>query len=629
MLLTYHSENPLPIGSLVQIPLGKRSGIGLVFEKVTKPAFETRPLGKLLEASPLPPQLLELAKWMSEYYATPIPTVLQTMLPRGLGKARRATISHSHPKRKRTKFVLNEEQKTALKTIDSAGAGTVLLRGITGSGKTQVYIEHAKKVLEAGKSVIILVPEIALTSQLVAEFSQHFDHLLVTHSTMTEATRHLTWRACLEATEPTVVIGPRSALFSPLKDIGLIVVDECHEPAYKQEQAPRYSALRVGSVLTHLHKAPLVLGSATPSITDTYLALETKRPIVLMNERALKTARKPEVHVVDMTKKSYFTRHRFFSNELLSQIEASLSSNKQSLIFHNRRGSAPLTICENCGYMAACPRCLIPLTLHSDTFTLKCHVCGHSETPKPTCPQCGQPDIIHKGIGTKSIEEELKKLFPKARVARYDADAKVSEQVHSHYQQLYDGDIDIIVGTQVIAKGLDLPHLNVVGIVQADGGLSIPDYQSQERVFQLIYQVSGRVGRNFHPSSVIVQTYQPTHPSVQFGVSQDYEGFYDFAIAERKRAHFPPYTHLLKLTCSYKSERAAVDAAKRLAADLRQQFGHEVQVFGPTPSFYERLGGNYRWQLLLKSQKRELLIQAASVPSKTYWYVDLDPANIL
>ncbi len=629
--LTYHYDSPLLIGTVVSIEVGKRQVSGVVWRAVDKkPSFTTKPIVAVIEASPLPAHLLEVAQWMSQYYATHLASVLQTLLPRGLGKQRRATASALvHPKRDRTKIVLNNFQQQAIATINDSSPGTLLLRGVTGSGKTQVYIEAAKQVIAKGQSVIVLVPEIALTSQLVAEFTQHFKKAIVTHSTMTEAQRHLAWRECLATTEPLVVIGPRSALFSPLQNLGLVVIDECHEPSYKQEQSPKYSALRVATMLARYAKAKAVFGSATPSITDTYLAHTSSRPIVLMPESAATNVTKPDVTIVDLTKKNHFSRHRFFSNQLLSSIEQSLANKTQSLIFHNRRGSAPLTLCENCGWMAACPNCFMPLVLHGDRHSLTCHVCGHHGAVPPHCPQCHEPDVVHKGIGTKLIAEELAKQFPKARIARFDADTETADQLHKQYQALYDGDIDIIVGTQVVAKGLDLPHLRVVGVIQADGGLALPDYQSQERVFQLIYQVSGRVGRNSHVSQVIVQTYQPQHPAVTLGVAQNYDEFYHYALAERKRALFPPFTHLLKLTCSYATERSAITAATKVATQLRTKMGSRIQVLGPAPSFYERLGGTYRWQLIIKSPSREALIQATTLVPKQHWYVDLDPANLL
>lgn len=628
--LTYQGRPGIVAGSIVETPVGKHTVPGIVLEKVEKPTFETKELGEPLEAGALPPQLIKLHAWIAQYYAAHDVNTWQTILPRGLGKKRRTVKSPllSHD-RKRTQIVLNNQQAQALELIYSRPSGTTLLHGVTGSGKTQIYIELAKKTVESGKSVIILVPEIALTSQIIAEFTPHFPDLVVSHSRQTEAERHLTWRHLLSADSPQVIIGPRSALFSPVRELGLIVIDECHEPSFKQEQTPRYSALRAASMLAQFAGARLVMGSATPPVADYYLAEQTGTPIARLDRPARPDTIEPTVEVIDMTKKNYFTRHAFLSTNLLQAIEKSLLAKHQILIFHNRRGSAPTTLCDNCGWSAICPRCFVPLTLHADTFSLTCHVCNHGERVPTACPECHNASIIHKGIGTKRIEADLKKLFPAAVIARFDGDSETGESVDAQYQKLYDGDIDIIIGTQVIAKGLDLPHLRTVGVVQADSGLSLPDYQSPERVFQLLAQVTGRVGRNEHKSNVIIQSYQPTHPSVQFGKSQDYLGFYEYAIPERQRAHFPPFSYLLKLTCVYKTEAGAIREANRLARELRPHLPSSAKLLGPTPAFYERSRDTYRWQIIVRSPSRTSLLDAIQLVPRERWQVDIDPASLL
>lgn len=627
---TYASEQALEPGSLVRIPIGNIQQTGVVWREVTVPDFATKEITLVLESNPLPSSLLRLSEWLSEYYATHLAVVLQTVLPAGLHKKRRArTISYDYPSRKRTKIVLNDEQLAAIKTIETASSGTVLLKGVTGSGKTRVYIESAKKQAAAGNSSIVLVPEIALTPQLVAEFREDFpdEQLLITHSGMTEAERHLTWRTCLESDKPLVIIGPRSALFSPVKHLGLIVIDEAHEPSFKQDQAPRYNTIRAAAVLAHQLNIKLVIGSATPSISDYYLARETGRPIANLAKLAVK-ASLPSIELVSFLQRSNFSQHRFFSNQLLAAIRESLATGKQALLFHNRRGTAAMTLCGNCGWSALCPNCFAPLTLHTDQHELRCHICNYHQNVPHTCPVCLSPDIIHKGIGTKMIADELERLFPNIRIARFDADNAIDETLQANYQALYDGDIRIIVGTQLIAKGLDLPHLQTVGVVQADSGLFLPDYQAEERVFQLLYQVAGRVGRqSTHETKVIVQTYLPNHPVIHFGLQKNYDAFYDYAIEQRRRSLFPPFRFLLQLTCRYATEAAAVNAARTLASQIRT-LHKDVEVLGPTPAFYERLGGKYRWQLIIKSQHRQALHDIAlSVPKP--WQIDLDPHDLL
>lgn len=627
---TYHSDSSLSIGSVVEIPLGKKSSIGIVIEKVDKPKYPTKPVAALLEDNPLPAPLVNLALWLSHYYTTPLATVLQTLLPAGIKKTRKIRVStHKTNIRERTNFVFNKQQEAAVNTLDSLSEGTIILHGITGSGKTAVYIDVVKKCIANGKSAIVLVPEIALTSQIVEEFSHHFDDIILTHSRQTEAERHLAWLESLNATNPRLVIGPRSALFMPLNNIGAIIIDECHEPSYKQEQSPRYSALRAATILAREHHAKVILGSATPSIADYYLAKTTNHPIVVLSTSARTETVKPNIEIVDMTKRQQFKKHRFLSDKLLNQIEISMRSGEQCLIFHNRRGSASTTLCENCGWLAGCPRCFVPLTLHADMYHLRCHVCGYSTNVPTSCPECHAANILHKGIGTKLIESELNKLFPDKTVVRFDGDTHSMDTIEARYEDIYNGKINIIVGTQIVAKGLDLPHLRTVGVIQADAGLSLPDYSSSERTFQLLAQVIGRVGRSHHATNVIVQSYQPTHPSVIAGLNQDYDSFYRFALAERKRGNFPPFIYLLKLICTYKTEANAVKNAQKLASVLRQMYRDRIEILGPTPAFYERQRDTYRWQLIIKSSKRSMLVEVLKNVPDTHWQSELDPVSLL
>jgi primosomal protein N' (replication factor Y) len=627
---TYASENTLEVGQIVTIEVGKKQLIGVVIRKTNEPNYSTKLIHSLIETAPLPGELIALSTWLSSYYATPLATVLQTVLPRGVDKKRRLKkTSQKTFERDRTKIVFNKQQQTVIQTIADSKPATFLLQGVTGSGKTRVYIEVIKQVTAKGMSAIVLVPEIALTSQIIAEFAQHFEYILITHSTMTEAERHLVWQKALHATEPTIVIGPRSALFMPLKNIGAIIVDEAHEPSFKQEQAPRYSALRAATMLGRYHKAKVIFGSATPSVTDRYLAERTAGSLLILDKPARLNRVAPSLLLIDMTKRTNFTHHRFLSNQLVDQITETVESGKQALIFHNRRGSASTTLCENCGWTAECPRCFVPLTLHADQHLLRCHICDHKEKVPTFCPVCRHTDIIFKGIGTKLIESELKKVFSKARIARFDADNTDDQTVNARYEDLYSGDIDIAIGTQVVAKGLDLPHLRMVGVIQADSGLSLPDFSARERTFQLLAQVVGRVGRNEHVTQVLVQTYQPTHPSVTAGLTQDYEAFYTEALKERRRGVFPPFTYLLKLTCIYGTEAAAIRNAKLIANQLTKNVADDVTILGPTPSFYERQHDTYRWQLTLKSPKREHLVEALQFVPSTHWQFELDPTSLL
>ena len=627
---TYSSKIKLSIGNIVLIEVGNKRLTGLIIRNVKKPKYPTKEIIKQIEDKPLPIQLINLSYWIKDYYHSPLAIILQSILPNGIQKNRRQQSIIDHQSlRKNSSHQNTADQLDAISTINNMSSGSAILHGITGSGKTQVYISLTRQSIDQGKSAIILVPEIALTSQLIDEFSNHFDNIILSHSRQTESRRHTIWQQALESNHPCVVIGPRSALFLPLNDVGIIVIDEAHEPAFKQEQSPRYSALRAASILARFHNAKLILGSATPLISDYYTAKSHKRPIIEMNNPARKNTIKPEIKLIDMTVKQNFKQHHFLSDDLISSLSNTLSDGKQVLIFHNRRGSASTSLCKNCGWSANCPNCFIPLSLHVDQHMLRCHTCNFTTKIATVCSSCGSVDVIHRGIGTKSIETELRKLFPGYNILRFDSDSKSDISIDQNYKELYDGSIQIIIGTQVVAKGLDLPHLRTVAVVQADAGLSLPDYTSGERTFQLLAQVVGRVGRSEHKTNVIVQSYQPKHPAILYGLAQNYDEFYKKTLAERKKANFPPFCYLLSLTCSYKTESAAIRNCKKLASELKNILPSYVQILGPVPSFYERSNGNYRWQLTLKSPKRQVLVSALDHLPPSHWQAELDPISLI
>lgn len=634
--LTYHSDLELSPGSIVTIPLGKSETTGIVFKKVKKEEinFKTKPISHLLYENPLPNHLLKSLLWLSDYYLTPLPTFSSLFLPNGVTKNRRKPKNPQKTTEEPKKLPLinlNPAQKMALEGLESSNKATKLLHGITGSGKTNIYLEMARKALLRNQSTILLVPEIALTSQLVKIFNETFGgHIILIHSRQTEAERHKIWEKILISTEPLIVIGPRSALFAPLNNLGLIIIDEAHESAYYQDNSPRYSALRLASFMAKTLKISCILGTATPLVSDYYLA-KTNSSLIALKQKAKKTAIPPKISVLDFSSREDFSKNRYFSNALLENISENLKNNRQTLIFHNRRGSAPLTICEKCGWQALCPNCFLPLTLHSDSFSLICHTCGFSMKTPNSCPNCHFPNIIHKGFGTKLLESELKKLFPSAKIARFDADNKKHESLDALYEEVKSGNINILIGTQTVARGLDLPLLASVGIIQADAGLSLPDFSAEERTFHLLTQVIGRVGRgHLDSASVFVQTFQPDSEIIKFALNSDYESFYEYSLKKRKKQGFPPFSYLAKITITYKTEKTTLKNIRNLYKTLSENNPKKVLISQPIPSFHEHTNSGYSWQLILRSPSRLALLELLkAVPSSPSTRIILDPPSLL
>ena len=626
--LTYSSETPLKIGQIVEIPLGKQKTVGIIVKNTTKPNFDTKNILRVLYEQPLPTHILKALFWLTDYYRCPMSAVVQAILPRGITKNRRTPKVSTQKTASNPDNPLNAAQKRAIKELNACTANTVLLHGITGSGKTNIYIELAKQTLESGKSFILLVPEIALTSQLVLNFEQHFQDVILLHSEQTEAVRHHLWQSALESNQPRVVIGPRSALFAPVKDLGLIVIDEAHEPAYHQDQNPKYSALRLAAIMSRT-----ILGTATPLIADYYICKQ-HNAVVELNELAVKSDKTAEIHIVDLKNFPDFTRSRILGNQLIASIQSSLDHHQQSMIFHNRRGTAPLTICDHCGWQALCPNCYLPLILHADKYQMRCHTCGRS-FPVPTCcPECGNATIHHKGFGTKLIEEELKKIFPNAKVARFDADTESGQQLNKIYEQVHAGDYDIIVGTQMIAKGFDFPKLSTLGVVQADAGLSLPDYSSEERTYELITQVLGRAKRGHQNSKIFIQSFQPDHPIISYASAGNYADFYKYLLQKRKQSALPPYSFLLKLSLTYKTEKSTIQNIRKLNTKIVQTAQKlnikQLVITAPMPAFHERTNSGYTWQIVLKAKSRQDLLSIFDTIDKSpYLHFDFDPISLL
>ena len=628
-LLTYSSETLLKIGQIVEIPLGRQSTIGIVVKNTTQPDFDTKSITKIIYEQPLPKKLVDALFWLSSYYRCPLSTVIQAALPRGITKNRRSKLPEA-PNITPIDNPLNSAQRAAIKAIEENPANTILLHGITGSGKTNIYIELCARTLAKNQSAILLVPEIALTSQLVRNFQQHFKSITLLHSNLTESLRHQLWEKILTDNQPQVIIGPRSALFAPVQDLGLIIIDEAHEPAYHQEQNPKYSASLLAGKL-----AKTVLGTATPLISDYYLC-KSHNAIVEVNQLAIESDKHTSISVIDLKDRSDFTKSRILSNQLIESIKASLANHTQSMLFHNRRGTAPMTICDKCGWQALCPNCFLPLVLHADAFQMRCHTCARNFPVPTACPECKNASIHHKGFGTKLIEDELHRLFPSAKIARFDMDTDDDLKLTKIYDEVYRGDYDIIVGTQMIAKGFDFPRLTTLGIVQADAGLSLPDFSSEERTFQLITQVIGRAKRGHQNSNIFIQSFQPDHPIISLASQSDYASFYNYLVQKRQQSKLPPYSFLLKLSVTYKTETATVKNIRTLykkviqTAKQLQIPENRIVVSPPMPAFHERTSTGYTWQLVIKAKSRQNLLDIFDhLPKNNYLHYDFDPISLL
>ena len=501
---------------------------------------------------------------------------------------------------------LMDEQKAALAAIRAEMAapkpGVVLLHGVTGSGKTEVYLAAIQTALDAGRGAIALVPEIALTPQTIERFRGRFgDVVAVLHSHLSDGERHDEWRR-IAAGQARVVVGARSALFAPVRPLGLLVVDEEHEPAYKQDEAPRYGARDVAVMRGHLEGCAVVLGSATPSLESYQNARAGKYRLVKMAQRVDRRVM-PAVRVVDMRVEAEKAGGaHLLSQELIEAVRLRLAQGEQTMLFLNRRGYATTVMCPVCGFVETCPHCSVKMTYHKTSDNMICHVCGSVRPVPARCsnPDCRAPNVKMAGVGTQRVEAAVKKIFPQARVARMDADTTGGKDSHAQILGKFRrGDVDILIGTQMIAKGLDFPNVTLVGVIFADLSLQMPDFRAAERTFQLLTQVAGRSGRGDVPGEVFIQTYAPFHPAVQSARTADFETFFDQEIEFRRELRYPPFTRLTAVLFKGKDE-AAVDAcSKDFAAMLKTKLPPSVRLSGPAPAPLAKAKNYFRAQLLL------------------------------
>lgn len=546
-------------------------------------------------------------------------------------------------------FILNAEQANAVQCVTAAleqnRFEVFLLHGITGSGKTQVYIDAIRNTLAQGKDAIMLVPEISLTPQAVARFQANFGNLIaVLHSHMSTGERYDAWRR-VHRGEARVVVGARSAVFAPVKNLGLIVVDEEHEGSYKQDKAPRYHARDVSIVRAKMSQAAVLLGSATPAI-ESYTNAQRGKYTLLTLPNRIDNVPLPEVRILDMIRwrQSAPDHEGIFSRPLFEKINEKLEKKEQIILLQNRRGFAPLLRCVSCGFVRLCDACNMAMTYHKRGNLLRCHYCNAYERAPDVCPQCKSLDIIYKGIGTQKVEQSLHELFPQARVVRMDLDTTRGKLAHDRIlREFGEQRYDILLGTQMIAKGLDFHKVTLVGVVSADTGLLRPDFRAGERTFQLLTQVAGRAGRRNLPGEVIIQTYSPDDVCMACAREHDFKKFYEYEVRQREALRFPPFSRLALVLFRHRDNERIRGIAQDFTALLKKYAG-PFRVFGPTPSPLERIEHEFRWQVLIKNdmlkdpagqQTRATLSRVvqffhkANRNQRLRLIVDIDPVNMM
>lgn len=658
--LTYiqNSDFQVQRGDVVVVPLGKRQVGGVVIDTTlaaTDEAFALKPILSLDSEWPrLSESFMKWLEWMSQYYIYPIGQTTQLCFP-PLRKKTKERKSNRPPV---VPFVapqklhsLTQEQTQCVNSIQkSTGFSTHLVHGVTGSGKTEIYLQLFEKILAENKNGLFLLPEISLTPQLIHRFSERFhDQVAVLHSQLTDRERTNQWWEMVEG-KKRILIGARSALFCPIENLGLIVVDEEHEASFKQDEKLKYNGRDCAIMLGRTMNCPVILGSATPSLESWNNALTGKYHLHQLKSR-VENRPLPQIEVIDMRlEKELETKSTdkpfWMSQQLYNETKISLQNNEQIAFLLNRRGMAHMLFCPDCGYSVDCPNCDISLTLHANTH-LVCHYCDYHENVKSKCPDCKEGVLTTMGLGTEKVEEDLKKLFPDLVIARADRDEIQSRlQMEEIVQQMERNEINILIGTQMIAKGLDFQNLKLVGLLLADVSFNLPDFRAAEKSFQLITQMSGRSGRHVgvddSPGKVVIQTYNTTHESVVFAQKHDYEGFVQNELVNRQQLNYPPFHKLVALRIQSMELEKVQHTASLLAhrcRGLKEKYEvfKDVEVLGPAAAPIAKLRNQFRYHLLLKSSQSQVLNRfVRQVMGDSKWVapqvkiiVDIDPLNLL
>ncbi len=694
-------------GQLVLVPLGNRRAFGVV--NSLKPDFIPTEIKPILETEPLviPERMMELARWMSRYYLTPLSQTIRLFLPPGSvrmeilmvravrrpdekieGDVQMDTMGYllqrkgqwvpvktlrslfgrnvdvvvryferkgwvelrlfmPHPRLEGSKIneflhflpqielptTPTDEQKNVIdevgKALDSGQYATFLLHGVTGSGKTFVYMELAQKTLQQGRSVLVLVPEIGLTPQVAAMFIKKFGEIVgIYHSKFTAAERRWIWRNVQDG-KIRIVIGPRSALFLPFRELGLIIVDEEHDTSYKQmEHPPLYHARDVAVVRGKMENSVVVLGSATPSAETYFNAIRKKYRYLEMRHR-ITGYYHPDVEIVDMKE---VKSPGPLSPKLLEELEKTVTAGKQAILFLNRRGFAPHIQCLDCGHVFKCPHCSVTLTFHRKEKLLKCHLCGFEMPAPDICPACGSTRLKPIGTGTEKVEGVINRLLPNARILRMDMDTTRRKHAHEEiYARFKNMEAQVLIGTQMVVKGFDFPNVGLVGVVLADVGLNLPDFRAEERIFQLITQVIGRIRRG---GIVIIQTYSPETPAIRHALKLDYHGFMKEELEKRREFGYPPFKRILTVMLTGRSRQKVIDTSRGFYEALTSQAPQGIEIYPPNPAPIEKIRGKYRYRIVIKYQKPYLAQDIISKmdfskPHDVHIVYDVDPIDML
>ena len=638
-------ENIPQIGKRAEVRFGNKKMTGFITKiydsfpsHCAVPLEKIKQVSKIVDSEPLITQeLLETAIWVSRYYLCTIGEAVNSILPSARRESSEQSFSFDSEISAGIKQNLSEEQKKAVNDIlahaEKNESSFHYLYGPTGSGKTEVFLQTAEQILKKNKGVIYLVPEISLTQQVVDSVVNRFGpQVAVLHSSLTQSQKLTQWKKILHR-EARIVIGARSAIFAPVPDLGMIIIDEEHDSSYKSGNTPRYHARQTAMYRASKLKIPLIMGSATPSVEAWHLMNCGKLLKHTLSKR-LAGGEKPSIKCINLNQS---VMQGCISEELKNEIETTLKEKKQAILFLNRRGFTHFFRCSTCGFEMKCKNCSVSMTFHKSENRLRCHYCGWHILPPSSCPKCGSLDIGYSGFGTEFIEAETAQKFPNARIVRVDTDSVSKKgELQNKIDAFKKGEFDIMLGTQMVAKGLNFPNLKTVGIILADTALHLPDFRATERTFSLITQVAGRAGRFFPDGKVFVQTYNPENQAISFACSANTEGFYDFEINQRKLLSFPPFSRLIRLVFrssnQIKAQKTSEDAAN-LIENLKIP---GVEILGPSECPLSKISQNYRFQLILRGEKivplqnavRKLLFDYRH-PQEVYIECDVDPVSLL